>query len=475
MVFSSLEFLFWFLPIFLISYFFTPRRYKNVTLLIGSLFFYAYGEPIYILLMMFSIIINFYIAKQICATFAEETADISLVFKRKVLLIISLVIDFGILFVFKYLNFFISIVNGIAHKHVFSAVDITLPLGISFYTFQIVSYVIDAYRHRDDIYEKDNILNFATYVCMFPQLIAGPIVNYKEVAHSLKSRRTRYINIDRGLTTFIMGLSYKVLLANNISSLWNDVWRVGPYGVNTPTAWLAAIGYTMQIYFDFFGYSLMAIGLGRILGFRIPKNFHNPYCAKSATDFWRRWHITLGRWFREYLYIPLGGNRKGKYRTILNLFVVWAFTGLWHGANWNFVLWGLFFFVILMIEKFYIKDKLESSKYLGRIYIAILIPISWTIFNITDLKLLIAYIGRMLFIPLKGSVIVNGMSMFMDLLGTYWWLLGICLICSTPYPMKYVKKYRDNIFVKLLMIALFWVCVWQIATGANNPFLYFRF
>lgn len=474
MVFSSMEFLFRFIPVFFLLYFATRPQYRNVTLLIGSLVFYAYGEPMYILLMVLSIFVNHFVSQRIyqCHLEQERTGQ-DLQKRRKLWLAGAMVYNFGMLFVFKYLNFFIGICNQLLGEERIPEVSLTLPLGISFYTFQMASFVIDVYR-REYVVQK-SIINFATYVSMFPQLIAGPIVNYREVQAQLVKRDVEFRGIEWGVTIFVMGLSYKVLLANKIASLWNDVQTVGVYGINTPTAWLGSWGYSMQIFFDFFGYSLMAIGLGRIMGFNFPVNFNNPYCAKSATEFWRKWHITLGRWFREYVYIPLGGNRKGAARMVGNLFVVWALTGLWHGANWNFIIWGLFFFVILMVEKFFLLSHLQKSRFLGHLYMLILIPISWTIFNITDLPALGTYLCRMFGIPLAGSVVTHGMEQFLELLLTYGWLLAVCVVGCTPLPLRWVKKYYRTWPCKLVLLVLFWLSVYQIAKGSNNPFLYFRF
>lgn len=473
MVFSSVEFLFRFLPIFLVIYFLAKPEYRNVVLLLGSLFFYAYGEPVYVLLMIGSIVVNYVISMQIYRLQLNERGGRDTKTKQKVLLIASMAGNFGMLFLFKYLNFFIEILNGLIGFECFKQVPFTLPLGISFYTFQIASYLVDVYRKK---YRPDgNLLGFATYVCMFPQLIAGPIVNYGEVEEQLKKRKVDFARIEQGTVIFVVGLAYKVLLANKIVSLWNDVQTVGAYGINTPTAWLGSWGYSMQIYFDFFGYSLMAIGLGKILGFHFPDNFVNPYCSKSATEFWRRWHITLGRWFREYVYIPLGGNRKGTVRMIFNTLVVWALTGLWHGANWNFIIWGLFFFVVLMIEKLFLLKYLDRSRVAGHVYMLVLIPISWTIFNITDLSALGLYLRRMCGLPIAGSVVANGAFRFMQLLQTYWWLLGICAFCCTPIPMKLVKKYHQTWICKAVILLLFWLSVYQLMQGGDNPFLYFRF
>lgn len=474
MVFSSIEFMFRFLPIFLIAYFAAPSKYRNAILLIGSLVFYSVGEPSYIFLMIISILVNHFSAQTIdLAWKREDSTGISTQSTRKVFLVIAMLFNFGMLFVFKYANFFIGIINDIANDTVCKPVNLTLPLGISFYTFQAASYVIDIYRRKYEI--ADGLLSFATYLCMFPQLIAGPIVNYNEVKDDMHRRKVSFPKIEWGVTIFILGLAYKVLLANKIASLWNTVMTAGVMGIHPLTAWLGSWGFSMQLFFDFFGYSLMAIGLGRILGFKFPTNFKNPYCAASSTDFWRRWHITLSRWFRDYVYIPLGGNRKGQTRMIINTFIVWLLTGLWHGADWNFIIWGMFFFVLLTVEKLFLLDKLEKHRFLSRIYMLLVIPVSWTIFNISDLKTLGNYLKRMFFLPVKGTIQTDTFPKFLELFGTYWWLLFICTICCTPIPIKLLKKFYKTWGCKLIMLALFWLSVYQIASGANNPFLYFRF
>ena len=407
MVFSSIEFMFRFLPIFLIVYFAAAPKYRNIILLIGSLVFYGVGEPSYIILMILSILVNHFAAVNIYTAWKrEDDTQASSQTIRKVWLIAAMVFNFGMLFVFKYLNFFIGIINGIAGTTVLKLVSLTLPLGISFYTFQAASYVIDIYRRKYEI--ANGLLDFATYLCMFPQLIAGPIVSFSEVKDDLHMQRKISLpKIEWGTTIFVLGLAYKVLLANKIASLWNTVMTAGVMGIHPLTAWLGSWGFSMQLFFDFFGYSLMAIGLGRILGFKFPTNFKNPYCATSSTDFWRRWHITLGRWFREYVYIPLGGNRKGQKRMILNTFIVWLLTGLWHGADWNFIIWGMFFFVLLTVEKLFLLDKLERHAILSHIYMLIVIPVSWTIFNISDFPTLGNYIKRLFFLPIPSRSFWN--------------------------------------------------------------------
>lgn len=474
MVFSSLEFLFRFLPVFIIAYLVVKEKYRIYVILLGSLVFYAYGEHLYVLLMLASIFINHFISKKIFLyRMAEERSGTDMTPRCRGLLILACLYNFGMLFIFKYLGFFCSIINSIAGKDLLPIVELHLPLGISFYTFQIMSYVIDVYRKKYKV--GDSLINFATYVSMFPKLSAGPIVNYSEVKDSMKDRRLKPAQIEAGVTIFIIGLLYKVLLANKIASLGNDINTIGVYGLNFLTAWMGAWGFSFQIYFDFCGYSLMAIGLGKILGFRFPQNFKEPYSAKSATEFWRRWHITLGRWFREYVYIPLGGNRKGPVRLVINIFIVWFLTGLWHGASWNFIIWGLMFFVILILEKFIFLDRLEESKWGGHIYMMFLIPLSWTIFKLTDLKDLGLYLRKMFFIPMPEKHNIDTMSKFLELFGRYWWLLLICAFFSTPIPMKLIKAYKDTIVFKIILLAGFWYAVYQMAMGADNPFLYFRF
>ena len=320
-------------------------------LLIGSLIFYGVGEPYFVLLLIFSIMVNFCLSRYM---FWEPAAPQKnrvrkRKIRRKIALIAALVFDFGILFIFKYWDFAAGTVNQLSGHGILPLLKAALPLGISFYTFQMVSYQLDCYWEK--VPEKVGLLEFATYICMFPQLIAGPIVRYGEIAERMKERRIRIRDLENGLKLFAVGLGLKVLLANQIGTLWNTIMTAGPGNLHVMVAWLGALAYSFQIYFDFWGYSVMAMGLGKMLGFRIPRNFDNPYASRSIAEFWRRWHITLGSWFREYVYIPLGGNRKGSARTVFNLFVVWALTGFWHGADWNFLLWGIGFFLVISLEK----------------------------------------------------------------------------------------------------------------------------
>lgn len=462
MLFSSVEFLFRFLPIFMLIYLLVPEKYRNFILLSGSILFYGVGEPYYVLLLILSILINYQAGKQIL----DKREKMG-----KVILILSLLYNFGVLFVFKYWDFAAENINRLFAGEPIPLLSLVLPLGISFYTFQIVSYLLDCYNGK--IKEGASFLAFASYVTMFPQLIAGPIVKYEEVAERMKERTIRMKAVESGLKLFSIGLGFKVLLANQIGTLWNHIMTAGAGNLSAAVAWMGAFAYSFQIYFDFWGYSLMAKGLGRMLGFRIPKNFNDPYVSKSLSEFWRRWHITLGRWFKEYLYIPLGGNRKGKARTAFNLLVVWTLTGLWHGADLNFALWGLVFFVLLSIEKCGIGKRLEQSKVVGHIYVIFLIPITWIIFAISDGRQLLSYLQNMIGIH-TSEVIVGGEQMI-RYLKEYGVLFIFCIFFSMPYPMKWYQEHKHKWYVICIVVVIFWFSVYEIMMGSNNPFLYFRF
>lgn len=519
MVFSGLAFIFHFFPIFLTVYYIAKPRFRNIVLLFGSIVFYAMGNPIYVLLLAVSVLVNYFIACRIFAVYslrepesaamasgeaaASETSeagknvrsyDIEIIDMDKeeaeesepedvnvtktghgaatVWLITALIFDLGILCIFKYLDFILEMTDSIFSTGI-KGPGLALPLGISFYTFQMISFVTDVYRQ--DIPERTGLLKFTTYATMFPQITSGPITRYNEVSERLDHKKGVSAGLlEKGITAFVLGLGYKVLLADKIAALWNEVWRAGAYGIDVATAWLGAWGYSMEIYFDFMGYSLMAMGVGMMLGFNLPVNFTEPYSTKTMTSFWRNWHVTLGRWFRDYLYIPLGGNRCSKPRMLFNMLVVWLLTGIWHGAGYNFIIWGLFLFVILMIEKLTYGKWMEKTKVLGHLYMIILIPLSWTIFNITDVTQLSEYLMRMAGIPLEGMV-VYGFNMLRELVTTYWWLILLCIFFCTPYPMRFFKRYYRNFVVKLLLLALFWYSVYQAALSGGNPFIYFQF
>lgn len=459
MLFSSNAFIFRFLLLFMIIYFIAQSKYRNGILLVGSLIFYGIGEPKFVWIMLASVMINYVLSKRIYQ------------YKGKGLLIVTILLNVAVLGWFKYLDFGIENINVILGKRWLTPLEIALPIGISFYTFQILSYQVDCYKGK--IKRQVTFIEFATYICMFPQLVAGPIVLFEEVEANLQEREVTVEKIEDGLKWFTFGLGLKVLLANSIYTLWNTILSAGTIGLGASVAWLGAIAYTFQIYFDFWGYSLMALGLGKMLGFTLPENFKQPYISKSIAEFWRRWHITLGRWFREYVYIPLGGNRKGKLRTIVNLFVVWALTGLWHGASWNFVIWGISFFVFIAIEKLFLGKWLERSKVIGHLYVIFLIPISWVVFAISDFTTLKQYLGSM-FGHTSGKVLM-GMSQFQNYVHTYWWLLLICIIFATPLPYNLFRKQRQKPWMIAILVGIFFLSVYEILKGSSNPFLYFNF
>lgn len=459
MLFSSNAFIFRFLLLFMIIYFIAQSKYRNGILLVGSLIFYGIGEPKFVWIMLASVMLNYVLSKRIYQ------------YKEKSLLILTILLNVAVLGWFKYLDFGIENINAILGKRWLTPLEIALPIGISFYTFQILSYQVDCYKGK--IKRQVTFIEFATYICMFPQLVAGPIVLFEEVEANLQEREVTVEKIEDGLKWFTFGLGLKVLLANSIYTLWNTILSAGTIGLGASVAWLGAIAYTFQIYFDFWGYSLMALGLGKMLGFTLPENFKQPYISKSIAEFWRRWHITLGRWFREYVYIPLGGNRKGKIRTIVNLFVVWALTGLWHGASWNFVIWGISFFVFIAIEKLFLGKWLERSKVIGHLYVIFLIPISWVVFAISDFTTLKQYLGSM-FGHTSGKVLM-GMSQFQNYVHTYWWLILICVIFATPLPYNLFRKQRQKPWMIAILVGIFFLSVYEILKGSSNPFLYFNF
>lgn len=475
MVFSSLEFIFRFLILFLIAYYLCPKRFRNAVLLAGSLLFYAWGEPAYLILILLSILVNYRLGLAI----AKHTHSPR---KHRFFFVLALCYDFGMLFLFKYADFFIDNLNillSIIKQYTgcpLSSIPkpgLSLPLGISFYTFQIASYIIDVYRKKQE--PEHSMIQLGVYLCMFPQLIAGPIIVYSDMANQLKNRTYSLSDFEDGLKTFVIGLGSKVLLANRIFLLWNNIQVTGFDCISTPLAWLGAFAYSFQIFFDFFGYSLMAIGLGKMLGFHIPDNFNYPYIATSVSDFWRRWHITLGAWFREYIYIPLGGNRKGTLKTIRNLFFVWLLTGLWHGASWNFVLWGLVFFMLISLEKLFLGKVFRKIPVLGHLYIIVLIPLTWILFAITNMKDLWIYFTR-LFPFLNGSSPGSVYSAdYIDALHMYGPLFLLCILFSTPLPAKLYRRFKNNIITLLLLLAIFWLSIYYLAISSNNPFLYFRF
>ena len=480
MLFSSLSFIFIFLPVFLAAYYLTPERYRNVTLLVASLIFYGIGEPRYIVLFVFSLVLNYALYRAMVhrrhmtnvrrqgSTVVTRTAEPTIPGSEKALLALTVVFNVAMLFFFKYFGFVLENVRA-ATKTTGAEITVLLPLGISFYTFQILSFQID--RYRGEIKEPVSFVEFSTYVSMFPQLIAGPIVRYGEVGDEMKHRRVGLANIEEGLMDFSVGLGLKVLLANQLGTLWTNIAEGGG-DVSTPVAWLGAFAYSMQLYFDFWGYSVMAIGLAKLMGFYVPENFDIPYESRSVSEFWRRWHMTMGRFFRLYVYFPLGGSRCGLPRTILNLLVVWALTGFWHGADWNFLIWGLTFFVLLTVEKTGLGKWLEKTRVLGHVIIILLIPATWMIFAITDLPVLSSYLKAMIGI---SSATGHAGAMFLRLLKTYWWLLLIGVFFCTHIPRDFYRKHKNNLLVKAALLVCFIASAILIEKGSSNPFLYFRF
>lgn len=472
MVFSSLQFIFIFLPAFLIVYFAIPRTWRNFWIFVGSVAFYAFGtldKPQYILLLVMSVIVNFIFGKAIGKRRRRG--------RGRAMLVLGIIYNLAWLCVFKYADFIFENINILAEHfggsgELLKPWHLLLPVGISFYTFQSISYLVDVYR--EDIPAESSLANFGAYLTMFPQLIAGPIIKYREIREEMRGRKATFAQFDQGLRIFALGLGLKVILANQIGNLWTDIQTIGYESISTPVAWLGIFAYSFQLYFDFYGYSMMAIGLGRIMGFTIPQNFDHPYESCSMTEFWRRWHMTLGSWFREYVYIPLGGNRRSAPRVYFNLFVVWLLTGFWHGAGWNFVLWGLILFVIIAIEKAGLKRFLDRARVRAHIYMFFLIPLTWMVFAITDMGQLGVYAGRLIGIGANGfgSVFAGDLAKFVD---TYGVLLIICLVLCVSGPAKLFARIRDNVLGAVILFAIFWGSVYLLNMGLNDPFLYFRF
>ena len=462
MVFSSVLFLFRFLPIFMICYFLVPRKMKNLVLFLGSLVFYAWGEPVYIFLMLFSTISDYVWGRLIEEYRGKDHS--------RIFLLCSIGINLFILGFFKYADFLMQTVNAVFGTSI-PFLNLPLPIGISFYTFQTMSYVIDVYR--GDTKAQRNILQFGVYVTMFPQLIAGPILKYHQVERYLQDRRTDLDAISYGAKRFVTGLAKKVLLANNLGLLWKQVTELGTDQMSVLMAWLGIAAFALQIYFDFSGYSDMAIGLGAVLGFHFPENFNYPYIAASVKDFWHRWHISLSTWFKEYVYIPLGGNRKGLPRQLFNILVVWMLTAFWHGAGWNFFCWGGLLWICIVLERQLGRLKfVHKMKVLPHIYLWLVIPMSWMCFAITDLSQLQVYLDKMLWLVPGFS---GGYEDAWKALSTYGGLLLVSGLACTPVIEKLYHKWQDKLPVKVLLSGLFWYCIWRLLLEGNNPFMYFSF
>ena len=466
MLFSSVPFLFYFLPAALILYFLVPGRFKNFILLLASLFFYAWGEPKYVLLMLVSIVQGYLFGLLVEKHRGEKAS--------KLFLALSVLVSLGLLGYFKYADFFLSSVNAVTGLSL-PLLKLSLPIGISFYTFQVLSYVIDVYR--GETAAQKSFIDLAAYVSLFPQLIAGPIVRYSDVAGQLRDRTHSVSAAAEGVRRFTVGFAKKVLLANQFGALASAYKQTQDASVLF--VWLCALAFLLQVYFDFSGYSDMAIGLGRILGFRFPENFNYPYISASITEFWRRWHISLGSWFRDYLYIPLGGSRKGKARQLLNILIVWLATGLWHGAAWTFVLWGLWFAVLLLIEKLWLLPLLERRRVLAHVYTLFFVTLGFVLFDADSAAQALSRIGAMLGaggLPLSSAQAVYYLKSYGPLL-----LFGI--LCATPLPKKALSALREKRGAKSVLDALEPIALLVplligtafLVDGSFNPFLYFRF
>ena len=463
MIFSSIPFLFFFFPLFILLYFTLPFKYKNYILLLFSLIFYAWGEPIYILLMIFSSIVDFINGKNI-----EKYKDDNK--KKKIFLIISIIINISLLGFFKYADFFIKVINNILNLDI-PLLKLGLPIGISFFTFQTMSYSIDVYR--GDVKAEKDFLTFMTYVCMFPQLIAGPIVRYETVSSELHKRDINFKKFADGFTRFLRGLFKKVLIANNIGLLFTLITSSEVNDISIMTGVLAIVSYAFQIYFDFSGYSDMAIGMGNMCGFTFLENFNYPYISKSITEFWRRWHISLSSWFKDYVYIPLGGSRVNILKNIRNILIVWILTGFWHGASWNFIFWGLYYGILLLLEKFVLKKYIDKlPDFVKHIYTIILVFIGWMIFAFDDSKYLFGFIKA-----LTSNKFVD--SAFLYYFKNYFLILVIATVFSLPVYPKVKEKMNNTIFTSLLSISiyviLFIITLSYLVSDTYNPFLYFRF
>ncbi len=473
MLFSTVLFVFRFLPITLLLYYLSPPRLKNTTLFICSLVFYCWGEIAFFWIMAAVILIN-YICGLCIGKFYQ---NIKL---RRLFLVVSIIGSLSMLLYFKYSNFLIDNVNNVFGTGLASVGDLVLPLGISFYTFQSMSYSIDVYRGKAQA--EKNPITFGTYVVMFPQLIAGPIVRYTDISerlHTLKGRVT-IDRIDSGITLFIFGLAKKVLIADSISRLWTDIIGqyaggslteagVGLENVSTPLAWLGIVAYTLYIYYDFSGYSLMGIGMGKMLGFDFPDNFNLPYISRSITEFWRRWHISLSSWFKEYIYVPLGGNRKGLPRQLVNILVVWFLTGFWHGANWNFILWGLYYCAFLVIEKIFLLKRLEKGRVWPHIYTMIIVVVGWALFVGSDPGVSLSLLVEKLFVPQSG---ISALYFARNYIG----ILAVAVLFASSLPQKIYNKIKHITALRgAILLALFVTSIAYMVAGGYSPFLYFNF
>ena len=466
MVFSTPVFMFWFLVLTLGIYFVVPRKFRNLVLLVSSLFFYYWGEQEYVLIMFLSTVIDF-----THGLLVERYKEAGRITAAKVVVGSSIFFNLLLLVFFKYWDFLAGSLQAIGINA--PILGIHLPIGISFYTFQTMSYTVDVYR--GDTRAQRSILNFGTFVTLFPQLIAGPIIKYKDLGDQIDARTTSADKFASGVQIFMVGLAKKLLIANNVGMLWDSYKALAPEQLTVAGAWLGVVAFSFQLYFDFSGYSDMATGLGRMFGFEFMANFNYPYISKSITEFWRRWHISLSTWFREYLYIPLGGNRCSKGRWVFNLLMVWAATGIWHGASWNYLLWGLYFFVLLMVEKFFLLERLKKAPdIVAHLYTLFFVLVSWAIFAIEDFGHLTAYLKVMF--GLGGVSVVN--SAFGYYLTSYLPILLVAAVASTPLGVTVYRKLSptgQKVACTLLVTAGLVVCTAYLVASTYNPFLYFRF
>lgn len=464
MVFSSLQFVFIFLPVFFGCYYLVPNRFKNAVLLAGSLCFYFVGaisNAEHFILLLVSIMTDFAFGLLI-----EKRSRY-----KKLFLTADVIFHLLLLGAFKYFGFIAGELNDLVPS-LDIAYELVLPIGISFYTFQGISYVADVYRGT--VKAEESLLDFAVYISMFEQLIAGPIVTYNQIDKRLHSRSINKSAVLNGIGIFIFGFGLKVLLANPIGKLWSQTKAIGFESISTPLAWMAIFAFSFQIYFDFFGYSLMALGLGKMLGFELPKNFDHPYCSRSMTEFWRRWHITLGDWFKRYVYIPLGGNRKGKVATVRNLLIVWLLTGIWHGAGYNFALWGITLFLIIAAEKLFLGEKLKKVPALGHIYMIVLIPLTWAIFAIEDIGQLEIFFTRLF--PFFGQGVWSDFRYdYLKYLNMYYPFFIAGVLFSTKLPYIGLKRIKNKKIIVAILGVIFIAGVYCLLNRFDDPFLYFRF
>ena len=469
MLFSSVSFLFVFLPPLLVIIALSPKKLHNLELLLASIIFYAFGEPRF-LPIIFAVILISYCGALLMTSFPKY---------RKVFLFLTITADLGFLFYFKYFNFFADIINNLTGSH-FALIEILLPLGISFYTFQAISYVIDVYRQ--DVSAQKSLYKFALYICLFPQLIAGPIIKYHDIAESLEKRDITFENISLGIKRFIIGLAKKMLLANTLGAVADSVFSQSPNAVSAGISWLGAVAYTLQIFYDFSGYSDMAIGLGMIFGFRFKENFNYPYISNSVSEFWRRWHISLATWFKEYLYIPLGGSKNGNLKTIRNLGIVFLLTGLWHGASWNFILWGGVNGFFIILEKLLNIKEISAEytklwhRFLMHGYCLFVVIIGWVLFYNTNFINAFAHIKNMMFlVPAENITETYTLPYYFETKEILAFLVAI--LCSMPLfkNILYIQNSWAKIGINIWLLLLYALSVMEIAAGTYNPFIYFRF